>query len=81
MGEAAWFGWRSDDKIETLRTQWIKASDSEAHQEIAMAIQQRAFESVPCVPTGAWKTKTAYRNNLKDLVLGPAIFQWNVEKV
>jgi hypothetical protein len=36
---------------------------------------------VPYIPTGAWKTKTAYRNNLKDLVLGPAIFQWNVEKV
>ena len=80
-GEAAWFGWPSDDKIETLRSQWIKASDSEARQEIAMAIQQRAFESVPYIPTGAWKTKTAYRKNLKDLVLGPAIFQWNVEKV
>jgi peptide/nickel transport system substrate-binding protein len=80
-GEAAWFGWPSDDKIETLRTQWIKASDFEARQEIAMAIQQRAFESVPYIPTGAWKTKTAYRKNLKDLVLGPAIFQWNVEKV
>jgi hypothetical protein len=69
-------GSASDDKIETLRTQWIKASDSEARQEIAMARQQRAY-----VPTGAWKTKTAYRNNLKDLVLGPAIFQWNVENV
>jgi peptide/nickel transport system substrate-binding protein len=80
-GEAAWFGWPSDDKIETLRTQWIKASDSEARQEIAMAIQRRAFESVPYIPTGAWKTKTAFRKNLKDLVLGPAIFQWNVEKV
>ena len=80
-GEAAWFGWPSDDQIETLRTQWIKASDSEARQEIAMAIQQRAFESVPYIPTGAWKTKTAFRKNLKDLVLGPAIFQWNVEKV
>jgi hypothetical protein len=31
--------------------------------------------------SGAWKTKTAYGKNLKDLVLGPAIFQWNVEKV
>jgi len=80
-GEAAWFGWPSDDQIETLRTQWIKAGDSEARQEVAMAIQRRAFESVPYIPTGAWKTKTAFRKNLKDLVLGPAIFQWNVEKV
>jgi len=80
-GEAAWFGWPSDDKIEALRTQWIKASDSEARQEIAAAIQLRAFETVPYIPTGSWKTKTAYRKNLKDLVLGPVILQWGVEKV
>ena len=44
------------------------------------AIQLRVFETVPYIPTGAWKTKTAYRKNLKDLLLGPVIFQWNVEK-
>ena len=79
-GEAAWFGWPSDDKLEELRAQWLKASDSEARQEIATAIQLRAFETVPYIPTGAWKTKTAYRKNLEDLLLGPVIFQWNVEK-
>jgi peptide/nickel transport system substrate-binding protein len=79
-GEAAWFGWPSDDRLEELRAQWLKASDSEARQEIATAIQLRAFETVPYIPTGTWKTKTAYRNNLKDLLLGPVIFQWNVDK-
>jgi peptide/nickel transport system substrate-binding protein len=79
-GDAAWFGWPADDQIEALRTQWIKAGDSEARQEIAASIQQRAFEIVPYIPTGAWKLKTAYRKNLKDLLLGPVIFQWNVEK-
>jgi hypothetical protein len=64
-GEAAWFGWPSDDRLEELRAQWLKASDSEARQEIATAIQLRAFETVPYIPTGAWKTKTAYRKNLK----------------
>ena len=79
-GEAAWFGWPSDDRIEELRAQWLKASDSEARQEIAAAIQLRAFETVPYIPTGAWKAKTAYRKILKDILLGPVIFQWNVEK-
>jgi len=79
-GDAAWFGWPTDEKIELLRTQWIKASDSEARQEIAAAIQQRAFEVVPYVPTGLWMPKTAYRKNLKGVIEGPAIFQWNVEK-
>jgi peptide/nickel transport system substrate-binding protein len=46
-GEAAWFGWPKDDKLEELRTEWLKASDSESLQEIAAKIQQRAFEIVP----------------------------------
>jgi hypothetical protein len=49
-------------------------------QEIAAAIQQRAFEVVPYIPAGQWKTRTAYRKSLKDLVLGPVIFRWGVEK-
>ena len=42
---------------------------------------ERAFEVVSYIPTGQWKTMTAYRKNLKDLVLGPVIFQWGVEKI
>jgi peptide/nickel transport system substrate-binding protein len=79
-GENAWFGWPSDDKLEELRTHWLKASDSEARQEIAAKIQERAFEVVPYVPTGQFYVKTAYRNNIKGHVSAPAIFMWNVEK-
>src|SRR5208282_3486453 len=46
-GEAAWFGWPSDDKIEALRRQWIEASDTPTRKELAAAIQARAFEVVP----------------------------------
>jgi peptide/nickel transport system substrate-binding protein len=79
-GEAGFFGWPSDDKIEALRAQWIKASDSEARQEVAAAIQQRAFEVLPYIPTGLYAPKTAYRKNVKGIIEGPAIFQWNIEK-
>ena len=79
-GEKAWFGWPSDDKLEELRMQWIKASNSEARQEIAAKVQERAFEFVPYVPTGQNFTKTAFRNNIRGYVSAPAIFMWNVEK-
>jgi ABC-type transport system substrate-binding protein len=59
-GDGAWFGWPKDDKLEALRSQWMRAPDSEARQEIAAAIQQRAFEVVPYIPTGQWNTRTAY---------------------
>jgi peptide/nickel transport system substrate-binding protein len=80
-GDPAWFGWPQDDAIEALRSDWIKASDSEARQEIAAKIQHRAFEVVPYIPTGLSAPKTAYRKNIKGVIQGPAIFQWNVEKV
>jgi len=79
-GEKAWFGWPSDDKLEELQAQWLKASYSEARQEVAAKIQQRAFEVVPYVPTGQFYTKTAYRKNIKGYVSAPAIFMWNIEK-
>ena len=79
-GEKAWFGWPTDDKLEELRMQWINATDSEARQEIAAKMQQRAFEVVPYVPTGQAFTKTALRKNIKGYVSAPAIFMWNVEK-
>lgn len=80
-GDAAWFGWPTDDKLEALRSQWMMATDSEARQEIAATIEERAFGVVPCIPTGQWKTRIAYRKSLKSLVLGPVICQWGVEKV
>jgi peptide/nickel transport system substrate-binding protein len=80
-GEAAWFGWPSDDRLEALRLDWLKASDSEARQEIAAKIQQRAFEVVPYIPTGQWSPKTAYRRNVRGVITGPAFFMWNAEKV
>jgi peptide/nickel transport system substrate-binding protein len=79
-GEKAWFGWPSDDKLEELRTQWLKANESEERQEIAAKIQERAFEVVPYVPTGQFKTQTALRKNLKGYISAPAVFMWNIEK-
>ena len=79
-GEVAWFGWPSDDKIEALRVEWFKATDLETRKRLATEIQERAFEVVPYIPIGRWMGITAYRNSLKGLIHGPAIFQWNVEK-
>jgi peptide/nickel transport system substrate-binding protein len=79
-GDRAWFGWPSDDKLEQLRMEWINATDSEARQEIAAKVQERAFEFVPYVPTGQFFTKTALRKNIKGYMSAPAIFMWNIEK-
>ncbi len=79
-GKKAWFGWPTDDKIEALRAQWVKATDSEDRQGIAAQMQQRAFEAVPYIPTGQYTPKTAYRNNIKGRIAAPVFLLWNVEK-
>jgi len=79
-GKKGHFGWPSDDKMEALRTQWLKATTLDERKKLAAAIQERAFEVVPYLPTGQWKPNTAYHKNLKGLLQAPAYLMWNVEK-
>jgi hypothetical protein len=53
-GDKAWFGWPKDDKLESLRGQWLNATTTDERKKIAAAIQERAFEVVPYLPTGQW---------------------------
>jgi peptide/nickel transport system substrate-binding protein len=79
-GKNGHFGWPTDEKIESLRNAWLKASTPEDRKKLATEIQKRAFEVVPYLPTGQWKPVTAYRNNLKGVIRAPAYLMWNVEK-
>ena len=63
-----------------MRAQWLKAATLDERKKLAAAIQERAFEVVPYLPTGQWKPKTAYRKNLKGVIQAPAFLMWNVEK-
>jgi peptide/nickel transport system substrate-binding protein len=79
-GAKAWFGWPNDPKIEALRDDWFAAPDLAAQKKIAEAIQTQAFENVPYVPTGMFVIPTAFRKNLKGVIVAPVVFLWNVEK-
>jgi peptide/nickel transport system substrate-binding protein len=79
-GKQGHFGWPSDDKIEALRAQWLKATTLDERKKLAAAIQQRAFEVVPYIPVGQWMPKTAYRKNVKGIIEAPAFLMWNIEK-
>jgi peptide/nickel transport system substrate-binding protein len=80
-GKKSHFGWPSDDKIEELRAQWLKATTLDERKKLAAAIQLRAFEVVPYIPTGQWVPKTAYRKNVKGVIEAPPFLMWNVEKI
>jgi peptide/nickel transport system substrate-binding protein len=75
------FGWPSDDKIEALRTEWLKAKTTDERKKLAAVIQERAFEIVPYLPTGQYTPVTAFHKNVKGVIEAPAFLMWNVEKV
>jgi peptide/nickel transport system substrate-binding protein len=79
-GDKAWFGWPTDNQLEQLREAWFNANDSAASKKAADAVQRRAFEFVPFVPTGQFILPTAYRSNITGVIIAPMAFLWNVEK-
>jgi peptide/nickel transport system substrate-binding protein len=79
-GEKAWFGWPTDQKMEDLREAWFNATDAASSKKATDAVQQRAFEFVPFIPTGQFILPTAYRSNISGLIIAPINLLWNVEK-
>jgi peptide/nickel transport system substrate-binding protein len=79
-GDKAWFGWPSDEKIETLRAAWMTAPDLDAQKKIAEQIQVEAFKDVPYIPTGQFVIPTAFHAPIKGVLSAPIAVFWNVEK-
>jgi peptide/nickel transport system substrate-binding protein len=79
--DKAWWGWPCDPKLEELRSQWALATTLEARKKVAQQIQVRATEDVIYIPWGVWKSPSAMRTSLKNLLKVPdSIVFWNVEK-
>ena len=78
-GDAAWFGWPKDEKIEALRDAWFTAPDVPAQAKICADIQREAFQTVPYIPMGQYLQPTAYRTSLEGVLQGFALF-WNVKR-
>jgi peptide/nickel transport system substrate-binding protein len=79
-GAGAWFGWPNDPVIEKLRAAWIATPSEAERKTIAADLQREAYVSVPYIPLGEYSARTAYRNDLSNVDIGPALFMWNVTK-
>jgi peptide/nickel transport system substrate-binding protein len=79
-GGAAWFGWPTDEKIETLRDQWIDTDDAAKEKQLATEIQQEVFTQALYVPLGQYFQSAAWRKNITGHLKGPVPVFWNVQK-
>jgi peptide/nickel transport system substrate-binding protein len=79
-GDKAWFGWPNDPELEQLREAWFKTTDVASSKKATEAVQARAFEFVPFIPTAQFILPTAFRSNISGVIIAPIAFLWNVEK-
>jgi peptide/nickel transport system substrate-binding protein len=80
-GAKAWFGWPTDEKLESLRAAWFDAPDLKPQKEIAEQVQLQALQTVPYIPLGQIFQPTAFRSDIHDLVNGPFALFWRVHRV
>src|SRR3989442_9450171 len=50
--DKAWFGWYCSEQMESLRHEWIRATDPAKRRQIAEQGQTLAYDEVPYVPWG-----------------------------
>jgi peptide/nickel transport system substrate-binding protein len=78
--EKAWFGWPCDARLEKLRDTWARTTDAAKQKEVVVELQRVIYDVVPYVNFGQWFLPTAYRSNLKGVIVSPVPFFWNIAK-
>jgi peptide/nickel transport system substrate-binding protein len=77
-GPGAWFGWPEIPQLETLTTEWVRATDQSRRKQLTDEIQKVALEEVAYVPWGEWLLPTAFRKNVQGILKFIAPLFWNV---
>jgi len=78
LGAKGWAGWYSNETIEALTAQWLRAPESTDRNRLATAIHQEALSTVPTVILGRFFILTAHRKNLVGLLQGTSPYPWNL---
>jgi len=73
-GTNAWFGWPTAPRLESIRDQWLHATDAPTLKTLAADMQRQAFEDAPCMPLGLYYQPVAYRGDLTGMMKGLILF-------
>jgi peptide/nickel transport system substrate-binding protein len=79
-GKKAWFGWPTDEKLESLRDAWFDAPDLASQRAIAEQIQLQGLQTLPYLPLGQMFQPTAFRSDIKDIVKAMFPLFWGVRR-
>jgi len=79
-GATSWYGWPDVPEIETLRAQFVRATDPAERKSIAAQIQKLAIDEGVVAPLGQYISPAAYRSNLSGVLESPISSFWNIKK-
>ena len=79
-GAKAWFGWPTDERLESLREQWLDETDAATQKALCGLIQARCLEVVTSIPLGQYLPPAAWSKKLSTPLKGMMPVFWGVEK-
>ncbi len=73
-------GWPKDDEVQRLRVAFAAAGDDAERRRLATEIHRRVAEGGFYMPLGQFVAASAWRSELADVPMGPAMFLWNIRR-
>lgn len=73
-------GWPCDQRLEELRRSWWEENDPAKRRAILDAVHARAYEVLPYINAGQFRTLAAHRTNVEGLRQTTIPVFWGVEK-
>ncbi len=73
-------GWPCDPKLEELRRAWWEEGDTAARARLLDQVHARAFDVLPYINAGQFRTLSAFRTNIEGIRATTIPVFWGVEK-
>ena len=78
--KSTWFGWATDDKMVTLRNQFMRATDEAEKKKLADQMHARMYEIGTHVILGEFNQPMAARKNISGFFVTNGNIYWNLKK-
>lgn len=79
-GAAAAPGWPENPEVETLREQWIDATEEAEQRRLTARIQEIVLNDCIEIPLGLHVRTSAWRANVTGILTAPEPLMWNLSK-
>ena len=78
--KSGWFGWASDDKMISIRNEFMRATDEPTKKRLADQLHARAYEVATHAPLGEYMQPMAARKNISGFFVSNGNIYWNLKK-